>query len=141
MDHCIFCKIINKELPADIVFENEHVLAFLDIAPINKGHTLVIPKSHHSSISTPSDDELLHMMKVASQIGRSLMKSCDYDGFNLHLSNGNCAGQVVDHAHLHVVPRIGTDGFHWNWRSQKYEGGEKEEYIQKMNSKLKLNES
>ena len=111
MSHCIFCKIINKELPADIVFENEHVLAFLDIAPINKGHTLVIPKSHHSSITTPSEGELMNMMKVASQIGRSLMKGCDYDGFNLHLSNGNCAGQVVDHAHLHVVPRIGTDGF------------------------------
>ena len=141
MSHCIFCKIINKELPADIVFENEHVLAFLDIAPINKGHTLVIPKRHHSSITTPSEEELMNMMKVASQIGRSLMKGCDYDGFNLHLSNGNCAGQVVDHAHLHVVPRIGTDGFNWNWRSLKYEEGEKEDYIKKMNSKLKLNES
>lgn len=141
MDQCIFCKIINKELPADIVFENEHVLAFLDIAPINKGHTLVVPKSHHNSISTPSEDELLNIMKAASQIGRALMKGCDYDGFNLHLSNGNCAGQVVDHAHMHVVPRIGTDGFHWNWRSLKYENGEKEEYIKNINSKLKLNES
>ena len=128
-------------MPADIVFENEHVLAFLDIAPINKGHTLVIPKSHHSSATTPSDDEMLNMMKVATQIGRSLMKGCDYDGFNLHLANGNCAGQVVDHAHLHVIPRIGTDGFHWNWRSQKYDNGEKQELIEKMNSKLKLNES
>jgi len=141
MDNCIFCKIIKKELPVDIVFENEHVIAFLDIAPINKGHTLVVPKTHHSSISTPSDEELFHIMKVGSQIGRALMKGCDYDGFNLHLSNGNCAGQVVDHAHLHVVPRIGTDGFHWNWRSQKYEEGEKEDYIKKMKSKLKLNES
>ncbi|MCM8540396.1 MAG: HIT family protein [Lentisphaeraceae bacterium] len=141
MSHCIFCKIINKELPVDIVYENEHVLAFLDIAPINKGHTLVIPKSHHSSITTPSDDEMLHMMKVASQIGRALMKGCDYDGFNLHLANGNCAGQVVDHAHLHVIPRIGTDGFHWNWRSQKYEDGEKQELIEKMHSRMKLDES
>ena len=141
MSHCIFCKIINKELPADIVYENDHVLAFLDIAPINKGHTLVIPKSHHSSITTPSEDELMNMMKVASQIGRALMKGCDYDGFNLHLANGNCAGQVVDHAHLHVIPRIGTDGFHWNWRSFKYEDGEKLELIDKINAKLKLNES
>ena len=141
MSHCIFCKIINKELPVDIVYENEHVLAFLDIAPINKGHTLVIPKSHHSSITTPSNDEILHMMKVASQIGRALMKGCDYDGFNLHLANGNCAGQVVDHAHLHVIPRIGTDGFHWNWRSQKYEDGEKQELIEKMHSRMKLDES
>lgn len=141
MSHCIFCKIINKELPADIVYENDHVLAFLDIAPINKGHTLVIPKTHNSSITTPSDDELLNMMKVASQIGRSLMKGCDYDGFNLHLANGNCAGQVVDHAHLHVIPRIGTDGFNWNWRSQKYEDGEKQELIEKMHKRLKLDES
>ncbi|MCM8526260.1 MAG: HIT family protein [Lentisphaeraceae bacterium] len=138
MNDCIFCKIINKELPADIVFENEHVLAFLDIAPINKGHTLVIPKSHHSSATTPNDDEMLYMMKAATKIGRSLMKACDYDGFNLHLANGNCAGQIVDHAHLHVIPRIGTDGFHWNWRSQKYADGEKQEIIDKMHSKLDL---
>ena len=138
MNDCIFCKIINKELPADIVFENEHVLAFLDIAPINKGHTLVIPKSHHSSATTPNDDEMLYMMKAATKIGRSLMKACDYDGFNLHLANGNCAGQIVDHAHLHVIPRIGTDGFHWNWRSQKYTDGEKQELIDKMHSKLDI---
>lgn len=141
MSNCIFCKIINKDLPVDIVYENDHVLAFLDIAPINKGHTLVIPKSHHSSITTPSDEELMNMMKVASQIGRSFMKACDYDGFNLHLANGNCAGQVVDHAHLHVIPRIGTDGFHWNWRSEKYEDGEKQDFVEKINSKLKLDES
>lgn len=141
MSNCIFCKIINKELPVDIVYENDHVLAFLDIAPINKGHTLVIPKTHHSSITTPSDEELMNMMKVASQIGRSFMKACDYDGFNLHLANGNCAGQVVDHAHLHVIPRIGTDGFHWNWRSEKYEDGEKQDLVDKINSKLKLDES
>ena len=141
MSNCIFCKIIAKELPADIVYENEHVLAFLDIAPINKGHTLVIPKSHHGSITTLSDDEWMNMMKVASKIGRSLMKACDYDGFNLHLANGNCAGQVVDHAHLHVIPRIGTDGFHWNWRSQKYADGEQQEIIAKMNSKLQIDES
>lgn len=140
MKDCIFCKIVRKELPADIVFENDHIIAFLDIAPINKGHTLVIPKSHHESPSPASDEELMNLMKVASHIGRALVKGCDYDGYNLHLARGACAGQAVPHVHLHVIPRIGTDGFHWNWRSVDYEDNEKTELIEKINQKLKIDE-
>jgi len=140
MKDCVFCKIVRRELPADIVFENDHVLAFLDIAPINKGHTLVIPKNHQESPSPISDEEHMNLMKVASHIGRALVKGCDYDGYNLHLSSGGCAGQAVPHVHMHVVPRVGTDGFHWNWRSLSYEGSEKAEIIDKINQKMKIDE-
>jgi histidine triad (HIT) family protein len=138
MKHCIFCKIIRGELPAHKVCENEHVIAFLDIAPINPGHILVIPKEHHESISTVPPEFQQQMMHTAGQIGKALVRSSDYDGFNLHLANGQCAGQVVDHAHLHVIPRVGTDGFHWNWRSGSYGEGEAEELVTKISAKLKL---
>ena len=103
MDNCIFCKIINNEIPSVKIYEDELVLAFLDLGPINYGHTLVIPKEHHESSSTIA-----------------LKRKLDYDAFNLHLADGTAAGQVVMHAHLHVVPRGVEDGFRWNWRQQKY---------------------
>ena len=141
MENCVFCKIINRELPASIVYENEYVIAFLDISPINKGHTLVVPKEHHASISPVPAEFQQHILTVSSAIGRALIKSSEYDGFNLHLSNGGCAGQTVDHAHMHVIPRVGTDGFHWNWRALKYEDNEQSEIISNLQEKLKINES
>ena len=133
--------IINGELAADKVYENDYVLAFLDIAPINKGHVLVIPKEHHSSICSVSSIYHQHMLSSAAAIGRAIVRGCDYDGFNLHLANGGCAGQAVPHAHIHVIPRVGTDGFHWNWRSLKYEEGEQSDIISKIHNKLKIDES
>lgn len=141
MKDCIFCKIVKGDLPADVVYENDSVLAFLDIAPINKGHILVIPKEHRESASTLTNEEHLNLSKVAAEIGRSLVRGTDYDGYNFHLANGGCAGQAVPHTHLHVIPRVGTDGFYWNWRGLTYEDGEKEELIEKIQEKLKLDES
>jgi histidine triad (HIT) family protein len=137
MIDCVFCKIINGEIPAYKVYENDYVLAFLDIAPITKGHTLVIPKTHQESVSALDPQFQSEMMQVASSIGRALTKVDEYDGFNLHLSNGECAGQVVPHAHLHVVPRSGTDGFYWNSRNLDYQDGEQSQMLDKIQQKLK----
>ncbi|MCM8532928.1 MAG: HIT family protein [Lentisphaeraceae bacterium] len=138
MSDCIFCKIVNDEIPAKKLYEDEHVIAFLDIAPITKGHTLVIPKVHQESISAVPPEYQQKMMHVCSQIGKAFVRTGEYDGFNLHLNNGQCAGQVVPHAHMHVVPRIGTDGFHWNWRNLSYEENEAEEIIAKFNEKFSI---
>ena len=120
MGECIFCKIINGEIPAAKVYEDDLVVAFMDIAPINFGHVLVIPKEHHESSSTIPENVAGRMFKVASRIGVALKRKLDYDAFNLHLADGTAAGQVVMHAHLHVVPRGVEDGFRWNWRQLKY---------------------
>ena len=136
MSNCIFCKIAAGELPANKVYEDEYVVAFLDIAPITRGHTLIIPKNHHESLTTVEPEVMQAMMSTAALIGKSLMRVLDYDGFNLHLSNGQCAGQIVPHCHLHVVPRIGTDGFSWGWRSLDYKEGEAEEIAEKIINKL-----
>lgn len=120
MDNCVFCKIINQEIPSAKIYEDELVYAFLDLGPINYGHALVIPKEHHESSSTIPETVAGRMFKVASRIGVALKRKLDYDAFNLHLADGTSAGQVVMHAHLHVVPRGVEDGFRWNWRQLKY---------------------
>ena len=127
MDNCIFCKIINNEIPSVKIYEDELVLAFLDLGPINYGHTLVIPKEHHESSSTIPENVAGRMFRVGSRIGIALKRKLDYDAFNLHLADGSAAGQVVMHAHLHVVPRGVEDGFRWNWRQLKYEDGKMQE--------------
>jgi histidine triad (HIT) family protein len=138
MSNCIFCKIIDGEIPSTKIYEDDLVLAFMDISPINKGHILVIPKEHHPASSTIPEDVAGRMFQVGSKIGVALRRALDYDGFNLHLADGACAGQVVMHAHLHIVPRGVEDGFHWNWRQLKYEDGEAAETAEKVKAKLKL---
>lgn len=121
MKDCIFCKIIAGEIPSRKIYEDDKVYAFMDIGPINFGHTLVIPKEHHTGSSTIPEETAGRMFKVASRIGVALKRSLEADAFNLHLADGTCAGQVVMHAHLHVVPRFAEDDFHWNWRQKQYE--------------------
>ena len=127
MDNCVVCKIINNEIPSAKIYEDDLVLAFLDLGPINYGHALVIPKEHHESSSTIPEATAGRMFKVGSRIGVALKRKLDYDAFNLHLADGSAAGQVVMHAHLHVVPRGVEDGFRWNWRQLKYEDGKMQE--------------
>lgn len=136
MDNCIFCRIIKGEIPAAKIYEDELVFAFLDIAPINFGHVLVIPKEHHESSSTIPEATAGRMFRIGSRIGVALKRKLDYDAFNLHLADGTAAGQVVMHAHLHVVPRGVEDGFHWNWRQLKYPDGKLAETAQILADKL-----
>jgi histidine triad (HIT) family protein len=138
MSNCIFCKIIEGEIPSTKIYEDDLVLAFMDISPINKGHILVIPKEHHAGSSTIPEDVAGRMFHVGSRIGVALRRGLDYDGFNLHLADGACAGQVVMHAHLHIVPRGVEDGFHWNWRHLKYEDDEAQKIAEKIKAKLKM---
>ncbi len=118
--NCIFCKIIAGEIPSTKIYEDELVYAFLDISPINPGHVLLIPKEHHESASTIQEAIAGRMFHVGSRIGIALKRLDAYDAYNLHLADGAAAGQVVMHAHLHVVPRSVEDHFHWNWRQLPY---------------------
>ncbi|MBU8902600.1 MAG: HIT domain-containing protein, partial [Victivallales bacterium] len=101
MSNCIFCKIIEGEIPSTKIYEDDLIFAFMDISPINKGHILVIPKEHYIASSSIPEDVAGRMFHVGSRIGVALRRGLDYDGFNLHLADGTCAGQVVMHAHLH----------------------------------------
>ena len=136
MGECIFCKIVNGEIPAAKIYEDELVTAFLDIAPINFGHVLVIPKEHHQSVSTVPESVAGRMLKVASRIGIVLKRRDEYDAYNLHLADGTAAGQVVMHAHMHVVPRGVEDNFRWNWRQLTYPDGKAAELAAELKEKV-----
>jgi len=119
--NCIFCKIIAGEIPSTRVYEDPHVLAFMDIGPVIKGHTLVIPKQHVDPITAAPADVLARVMTVVQKIAQAQMNVLKADGVNILQANGAAAGQVVPHLHFHVVPRFKTDGHHWNWAAKKYD--------------------
>ncbi len=101
----IFLKIINREIPANIIYEDDLVIAFLDIVPVNKGHALVVPKKHFVNILDGDPDTLAHMMKISQKIAQAQVKELGAEGFNLVVNNGVAGGQEVMHSHFHVVPR------------------------------------
>ena len=120
MNSCIFCKIVAGEIPAIRVFEDSDVLAFMDIGPLVKGHTLVIPKAHHNLISETPDDVLAKVIAVVRRVAQAQREGLSAEGVNIHQANGSAAGQVVPHLHFHVVPRFQQDGHHWNWTPHPY---------------------
>ena len=126
---CIFCRIVLGELPCDTVYEDDLVLVFFDIAPITLGHALVIPKEHHTSATTLPPHLSARIMEVAPTIATALMRSTGSDGFNLQLSNGTCAGQVVPHVHLHLIPRKPDDGVMMPVGKARYESAEQKAEI------------
>ena len=130
MNDCIFCKIIKGEVPCVKVFEDGDLLAFLDIAPINKGHTLVIPKQHYETIDQVPKELLHKIMDKVQDIAKALLKMSD--GVNVQENNKKIAGQLVPHVHFHVIPRHKGDGFKFTWEHKKYEEGEMEEYMERI---------
>jgi histidine triad (HIT) family protein len=106
---CIFCNIKDRQAEAEIIFEDEHILAFLDIRPVNYGHTLVIPKNHHDNFLTVPKDELDKLIHATQFIAGVVKRSLNADGFNIISNNGNAAGQSVYHFHFHIIPRFNND--------------------------------
>jgi histidine triad (HIT) family protein len=108
---CIFCKIVRRELPASIVAEDEHALAFMDIRPINPGHFLVIPKAHAAHLADLPPGEGGRLFEMARELAVALRKSgVRAEGVNVHLADEAVAGQEIFHVHLHVYPRYAGDG-------------------------------
>ncbi len=102
----IFEKIITGEIPADIVYEDDIVIAFLDIRPVRKGHTLIVPKVKCENIFDAEPEVLAHMITTAQKIARTLPKTVGAKGVNILMNNGHEAEQEVPHAHMHVIPRF-----------------------------------
>ncbi len=122
MSDCIFCKIVNGEIPCAKVFENEHVIAFLDISQVTKGHTLVVPKVHTENIYGLTPEIAGKIFEVVPKIANSIKEQFQPEGLNLLNNNGEKAGQSVFHYHMHIIPRYGKgDGFGAVWKSHAEE--------------------
>lgn len=122
--NCIFCRILRGELPCTKVYEDDVVVAFMDIGPIVKGHTLVVPRQHLDPLTAVPPALLGRLMEVVQKIVRAQVNGLKADGVNVHQSNGAAAGQVVPHVHVHVIPRFADDGHRWNWAARKYDSPE-----------------
>ena len=110
MAECIFCRIINGDIPSRIVFEDEWSLAFMDVANDVDGHILAVPKTHRKNILDCDDGTLIHLMKTVKRISDHLATNCGYNGVNLLNASDESAGQSVPHFHIHIIPRRTGDG-------------------------------
>ena len=104
-ENCIFCKIVDGIIPCFKIYEDDKILAFMDINPLNPGHTLVIPKEHSETIFDISTEDYGLMSIVAARIAVAIKKTLKPDGLNIMQLNGKAANQVVSHVHMHVTPR------------------------------------
>lgn len=130
--NCIFCKIIASEIPATKIYEDDFTLAFLDISPVHPGHTLVIPKDHFENIYTIPPELYCRVQMTAQKVAIAVRNAMDADGINIIINNESAAGQVVDHSHIHIIPRHNDDGL-THWAHKPYTN---EEEVQKVKEKI-----
>jgi histidine triad (HIT) family protein len=118
-DDCIFCKIVAGEMPAEVVQEDEHTLAFMDINPWTRGHALVIPRNHSKDLLEIADEDLAHTASAAKRLAARMTERLDADGVNLLNACGPAAWQTVFHFHIHVIPRYEDDPLQLPTRPQE----------------------
>ncbi len=110
-DDCLFCQIIKGDIPSHTVYEDEYTYAFLDINPVSRGHTLVIPKTHAETLTEMDAETTEAVFRTVRQLSDRIDSALDPEGFNLLQNNGAAAGQEVEHVHVHIIPRYADDGF------------------------------
>jgi histidine triad (HIT) family protein len=121
---CVFCKIIAGEIPSARVLETELAVAFLDIQPLNPGHTLLLPRSHHALLSELPEELATHVGALLPRLCRAVKAATGSVGLNVVVNVGKAAGQTIDHCHWHIIPRFAADPIHWPWPQGKYQGDE-----------------
>jgi len=128
MEDCLFCKIIKGDIPCYKVYEDQDVFAFLDIAPVSYGHTLVVPKKHYINLEEIPKEDLCQTIKAVKKIGKAIKYGMGKYGYNIQINNDPVAGQVIPHLHFHVIPRSEDDGLKL-WPQSKYEGDDAEDVL------------
>lgn len=135
MNECIFCKIVAGEIISNKIYEDENTLAFLDIAPVSPGHTLVIPKKHYANLEEITEDDLTNVIKSVKKVGQAIKDGLGVGGYNVNENNDPVAGQDVAHIHFHIIPRHEGDGFH-AWPQKEYKEDEAQEVANKIKNSL-----
>ncbi len=133
---CIFCNIAERKAQAEILYEDDKVISFLDIRPVNYGHSLVIPKKHYDKFEDVPLELLNETMRVAKIISQAITKSINPDGFNILANNGKAAGQTVYHFHFHIMPRFSNDVFTFKLNLKSYSDELLTEYANKIRKEI-----
>ena len=136
MDDCVFCAMVAGKIPVTRIYEDDVVLAFLDIGPLSDGHTLVIPKEHCVKFHECKPELLAQVASRLGKIAAAVASAMNADGYNVLCNAGRAAGQVVDHLHFHVIPRRSGDGVFTEWPAYRYEKDQIEEIASKIRTKL-----
>ena len=131
-ENCIFCKLANGDIPTATVYEDEYLRAIMDAAPANKGHIIILPKSHAANIYELEDEYVSRAFVLAKKLAVALKKLTGCDGVNILQNNGGAAGQTVFHFHVHVIPRFKDDDCTIVWKPTSYEDGESSEVAKKI---------
>ena len=135
-ENCIFCKLANGDIPTATVYEDEYLRAIMDAAPANKGHIIILPKSHAANIYELEDEYVSRAFVLAKKLAVALKKLTGCDGVNILQNNGEAAGQTVFHFHVHVIPRFKNDDCTIVWKPTSYEDGEASEVAKKITELL-----
>lgn len=109
-DNCIFCKLANKDIPTNIIYEDEKFTVIMDASPATKGHALILPKNHAANIYELPDEDAADIFVLAKKLATKMTEILHCDGFNIVQNNGEVAGQTVFHFHMHLIPRYLNDG-------------------------------
>lgn len=126
-DNCIFCKIVNGDIPSKMLYEDGEFKVILDLGPATKGHALILPKNHYRNLYELPEDMASKVMLLAKKMASQMTDKLECDGFNLVQNNGEAAGQTVFHFHLHLIPRYNGDGQTLGWKEQELTADELEE--------------
>jgi histidine triad (HIT) family protein len=136
MKNCIFCKIVNKEIPSTKIYEDDLFLAFMDIYPGNKGHSLIITKKHYETFNDIPENELKKLILIVQKISKAIVNATSCHGYNIIMNNKKSAGQTVPHVHFHIIPRFDNDKIIPSWKQTKYNEHEMEEYAKAIRKKI-----
>jgi len=135
MNDCLFCNIKEGKIPSTKVYEDKYTLAFLDINPVNPGHTLLIPKTHSRNLFDMEDKTLKQLAPILKKLSKAVRDGAGADGINIHINNEPAAGQVVFHTHIHIIPRFPDDNIEM-WKGEKYKDSEMDALMKKIKAHL-----
>lgn len=119
MKDCVFCKIISGEKQGYKIYEDSSTIAILDIAPVNRGHALVMPKKHAENLSELSEEEVKNLFTSVQKVASSMKENLGAEGINYFINEGKVAGQIIFHVHCHVLPRYSDDGINFHTPRKK----------------------
>jgi histidine triad (HIT) family protein len=136
MTDCVFCRIVARQIPATVVHEDEHTLAFMDLGQVNPGHVLVTLKAHVENVFGLGTDQASAVSATMARVARAIRDAFKPEGLSVYQANGKAAGQTVFHYHMHLVPRYDGDGMALSWPVKNPPREKLEEYAAKIRTEI-----